>query len=97
MKTLEKLYTVSFSKVFNERKAEIESVTVHGEIMDVIFCEGEKGLFVIAGKFRKSGPRRVMGRYCGGRAYYDVFFRKNFKTREEGNEFFKRVKANKTI
>lgn len=65
--------------------------------MDVFFCEGEKGLFVIAGKYRSTKPRRVMGRYCSGNSYYDVFFRKNFKTREEGNEFFKRVKANKTI
>lgn len=97
---MEMLYTISHWNLFkqsNEMRNKIESVMVNGEPLDVFFCQNDKGLFVVAGKYRKTAPYRSCGHWHSGDSYYDLYFRKNFRGREEGNEFFKRVKATKRI
>jgi hypothetical protein len=94
---MEKLYTISYSKMFDKRKAEIENVMFNGEKMNVMFCEDEKGIYAVACKYRKTAPRRACGHWHSGSSYYDVYFRKNFYNREQGNEFYKAVKLNKAI
>ena len=105
---MEKLYTVNSSKVFNEtigndtehhfKGFEFNDIYVFGEKMHVFFCQNEKGIFVIAGKTRK-GPayRGADPRWHSGKLYYDIYYRKNFKDKEEGNKFYKEVKARKEI
>ena len=105
---MERLYTVNTSKVFDEtigndaehhfKGFEFKDITVFGEKMNVYFCQNEKYMFVIAGTHRK-GPahRGADHRWHSGTLYLDVYFRKNFKTKEEGNTFYKKVKARKEI
>lgn len=98
---MEKLYTVGWYKVYSETVGyntfEFDNVNVNGEMMKVYFCKNEKGMFVIAGKYRKGAAYRSCGHWHSGRGYIDVYFRKNFRTREEGNEFYKKVKNTRAI
>lgn len=99
---MKELYTVGFYKVLDEtvgndlehhfNSFEFKGVKVNGEKMDVYFCKNEKGIFVVAGKFGYVGS-------CWARRkpVYHIYFRKNFKTKEEGNAFYKRVKATMSI
>lgn len=101
------IYTVSQYKVFSEtignddahgfNAFEIENVSVNGEKMTVYFCRNEKGMFAIAGCYRKGPAYRSCGHWHSGRGYCDVYFRKNFKNRDEGNAFYKEVKRTLTI
>lgn len=95
------LYTISHWKLFkqsNDMRNKIEGVIVNGELLDVFFCKNDQGmLYVVAGKYRKTAPYRSCGHWHSGDSFYDIYFRKNFKTRDEGNEFFKRVKATNRI
>ena len=91
------LYTIGYYKAFKETLAKIEDVNVNGENMQVLFCKNEKGIFAIACKYRKGAPHRSCGHWHSGDSYYDIYFRKNFKTKEEGNNFFKKVKETKMI
>ena len=104
---MEKLYTVKYVKVFNEvigndeehgyKPFVIGKVDVCGKKMDVFFCENDKGIFVIAGVFRKGSPTRSCGHWHSGTLYVDVYFRKNFSKREDGNRFYKSVKTSMRI
>ncbi len=94
---MKKLYTVSFYKAFKETSKELKNVNVNGEKMNVLFCKNDKGIFVIACKYRKEAPYKSCGHWHGGNSYYDVYFRKNFKSREEGNAFYMKVKTTRTI
>lgn len=97
---MEMLYTIGFFKLCgqsNNMKHVIRDVSLNGELVNVIFCENEKGAFVVAGKYRKTAPHRSCGRWHSGDSYYDIFFRKNFIGRDEGNRFYKEVKATKEI
>ena len=104
---MDKLYTVSFSKVLvetighdeahNWKGFQFDNVEVNGEKMSVFFCKNEKGMFVIAGKLRKGAAHRSCGRWHSGNLYYDIYFRKNFRNSKEGNEFYKSVKNTMTI
>jgi len=104
---MEMLYTISFHKVFSEtigndqehkyKAFEFENVDVKGEKMDVFFCKNEKGIFVIAGKYRRGSAYRSCGHWHGGKGYYDIYFRKNFRNNAEGNEFYKKVKSTLAI
>lgn len=105
---MEKLYTVRHHKVFDEtigndaehnfKGFEFRGIYVYGEKMDVFFCQNEKGIFVIAGKSWKGQAHRGADhRWHSGNLYYDIYFRKNFRTKEEGNEFYRKVKARKEI
>ena len=89
---MKELYTISCFKVFNAEKACIENVNYKGEQMDAIFCESENGCFVIFAKYRKTAPYRSCGRYHSGKGFFDVYYRKNFLTREEGNSFYRNLK-----
>ncbi len=102
------LYTVGTTKLHDETiggdKAhdykifEFYDINVMGNKMYVSFCRNEKGMFVIAGTFRRGAPRRSCDhRWHRGDLYLDVYFRKNFRTREEGNAFYKKVKQTRAI
>lgn len=97
---MEMLYTISHWKLFqesNQMKNKIEDVIVNGEPLDVFFCKNDKGMFVVAGKYRKTAPYRSCGHWHSGDSFYDIYFRKNFKTRDEGNAFYLQVKNTKRI
>lgn len=104
---MEKLYTIGFFKLYNEtigndeahgyNAFELRDVNVLGTQMNVYFCKNEKGMFVVAGIYRKGAAYRSCGHWSSGNSYVDIYFRKNFKTKEEGNEFYKRVKQTKMI
>lgn len=100
-KKIEKLYTISFNKLCDQSvgvlKYRIENVLVDNEKMDVFFCKSDKGPFVVAGKYRSTGPYRSCGHWHSSRGYYDIYFRKDFKTPEEGNAFYMDVKKHKLI
>lgn len=89
---MKELYTVSCYKVFGAEKACIRDMSYKGEQMDAIFCEDEKGCFVIFAKYRKTAPYRSCGHWHSGRGFFDVYYRKNFLTREEGNSFYCKLK-----
>lgn len=91
------LYTVSHYKVFTEEKARLEDVWFAGEKMEAIFCENEKGVFVIICKYRKTAPYRACGHWHSGKSLYDVYFRKNFTTRKDGNDFYLAIKQSNTV
>ena len=104
---MKELYTIGYFKLRNEligndaehkfNAFEIRDVNVNGEKMDVFFCKNEKGMFVVAGIYGKGAAYRSCGHWHSGNSYYTIYFRKNFRTREEGNEFYKKVKATMTI
>jgi len=104
---MEKLYTIGFTKLFletigndaaHEYKAfKLEDINVLGTKMDVYFCKNEKGMFVVAGTYRKGAAYKACGHWHSGNSYVDVYFRKNFRTKEEGNEFYKKVKKTGVI
>lgn len=104
---MKELYTVSFSKVFEEtigndaehkwQGFKFKNVSVDGKKMDVFFCKNEKGMFVIAGTYVKGAAYRSCGHWHSGKGFYKVYFRKNFRTREEGNDFYKKVKTTMEI
>ena len=101
------LYKISHSKLFNEtigndaahkwNAFKIENVNVNGEKMDVFFCKNESGMFVVAGTFEKGTAYRSCGHWHSGKLYCNIYFRKNFSTKEEGNEFYKKVKVTMAI
>lgn len=95
---MECIYTIGFFKAFDQIKAEVDDVMVNGEVMDVKFCIDDKGrMFAMVCKYRKTGPYRSCGHWHSGKSFYDVYIRKNFRNRDEGNEFFKKVKATKVF
>lgn len=91
------LYTVGYTKACDETVKKIKNVNVNGEIMDVLFCKNDKGIFVIGCKFRKGSPYRSCGHWHSGNCNYDVYFRKNFISAEDGNNFYKKVKSTNAI
>lgn len=94
------LYTIGFSKLCEQSLGNryiIENVNVDGEKMNVFFCKTEKGIFAVAGKYRNSGPYRSCGHWHSGRAFYDIYWRKHFRTPAEGNAFYLGVKRTRTI
>lgn len=97
MKLAQPIYRVSHSKVFKETIKELEDISVNGEKMNVFFCKNEKGIFVIAGLYDRYSPSRSGGHWSRGGAYYDIYFRKNFRTKEEGNAFYLKVLSLKSI
>lgn len=107
MKEMKKLYTIGFHKLIHQvigwdaehhfRPFEIKNVDMQGEKMTVFFCENEKGIFVVAGKSRKGAAYRCCGHWHSGNLYYDIYFRKNFRTNAEGNAFYKQVKSTMSI
>lgn len=105
---MDKLYTIGFSKLLDQTVGfdsahkynmfRFKNVDVQGEKMDVFFCHNDKGIFVIAGKYWSGGAHRnACGRWSSGNSYYDIYFRKNFRNKEEGNSFYLRVKRTMAI
>ena len=105
---MEILYTIKKHKVFyetigndaehNYKGFEFKNICVYNKMMNVYFCQNEKYMFVIAGILRKAPARRGADhRWHSGTLYLDVYFRKNFRTKEEGNAFYKMVKTRKEI
>lgn len=104
---MNELYKISSSKLFcetigndrahNWNAFSFENINVKGEKMDVFFCKNEKGMFVVAGMFEKGSAYHACGHWHSGKRYYKIYFRRNFSTKEEGNEFYKRVKATMVI
>ena len=74
-----------------------ENVNVNGENMSVFFCKDEKGMFVVAGKYRKGRAHYSCGHWHSADGFYDIYFRKNFRTKEDGNTFYKKVKTTMKI
>ena len=91
------LYTVGYYKAFRETVKELKDVNINGEKMKVLFCKNDKGFFVIGCKYRKDAPHRSCGHWHSGDSYYDVYFRKNFSSAEDGNNFYKKIKSTKAI
>ena len=101
---MERLYTIRYSKLCFQtigydkehdfRAFKLQNVRVYGSLMDMFFCRDDNNkIFVVAGTFRRTGPRRGADhRYHSGESYYDIYFRKNFKSSQEGNEFYKIIK-----
>lgn len=97
---MEMLYTIGIYTLFEQSermKHKIENVIVNGEPMDVIFCKKDGKIFAIAGKYRRTAPHRACGHWHRGDSYYDIYFRKNFRSRDEGNAFYLQVKETMTI
>ena len=106
---MEQLYTIRASKLYFQtigidrapdyKPFKLVAVNVYGQLMDMFFCRDDKGrIFVVAGTSRRTGPRRGADhRYHSGETYYDIYFRKNFKTAQEGNNFYKMVKTTKEV
>lgn len=91
------IYTISTHNVYVQEKGRIDGIAYNGEKMDAIFCENEKGIYVIICKYRKTDAFKCGGHWHSGKRFYDVYYRKNFKSRDEGNEYFKAVKKNMVI
>ena len=100
---MDKLYTIGFYKLFDDvgaknwHKCRVRNVDVCGEMMDVFFCKNEKGIFAIATKSTRSGAHFSCGHWHSGEPKYDVYFRKDFASREEGNEFYLNLRRTMTI
>lgn len=105
---MKELYTIRHYKLWDQtigndeahgyKPFEFEDIDVNGTNMKVYFCSNEKHeMFVVAGTYRKGHAYRSCGRWHSGELYFDVYFRKNFRTREEGNEFYKKVKQTRAI
>ncbi len=100
---MEKLYTIKYSTLLdkmagfdeehNYKKFVLEKVLVKGKRMDVFFCHDERGMYAVAGECWKGGPSRTSGRWVSGTMYYDIYYRKNFRTKDEGNRFYRQVRA----
>lgn len=95
--TSEREFSISFNKLYDQRKAEIRGVFFAGEKMEAYFCQSEKGMRVLVGKWRKTAPYRSCGHWHSGRLFLDVYFSKWFRNKEEGNEYFKGVKSDKQV
>jgi hypothetical protein len=94
---LRELYTIGFYKLFKKTRAKLEGVYYKGQQMNAFFCEDEKGIYVIAGIYGKTAAHRSCGRWHSGDPYYKVYFRRGFRTREDGNEYYKALKATMEI
>jgi hypothetical protein len=103
VKIMEPIYTIGWYKLWDEcigndeahrwKAFIIENVDVGGEKMNAYFCRNDKGMFVVAGKTRKwKAHRNANHRWSSGELYVDVYARKNFRTRVDGNEFYKTIK-----
>lgn len=86
---MEKIYTIGFSKQFAQTKIEFD----FGNCVRVFFGENNGKIYAVVSEYGRNG----VGTDCNGRHFrrdgsYDVYYRVNFKTREEGNRTFKYVK-----
>ena len=107
--TMRKLYSMSWYKIFNDlvRKDRdipfykdayyFHSCRVQEKYMDVMFCKGEKGAYVVAGELRRRPPFRSGKYWHGGSFVFDVYYRRNFNTRDEGNAFYRQFQESKRI
>lgn len=101
---MKKLYTIGINKLSKEilkdsngKWFEFHDVNVNKIKMIVMFCQGEKGMYVIAGTAEVGQAYKVGKRWHSGKTFYNIYFRKNFSTKEEGNAFFRKVKATMEI
>lgn len=100
------LYTIRFEKLMDVEVSQVMSVEYKVEggyrLLDFIFCKTEDGkMYVVGAEFRSSRYYLSHGWWHGcGTELYDIYFRKNFQTREEGNAFYlwaKRMKESGTL
>ena len=90
---MEKLYTIGFHKLYDRQKAEVRGVRINDQIMDMFFCQEEGLIYVIAGLCKKGAAYRGADcRWHSGKLYYDIFYRRNFRSKSEGNQFYLQVK-----
>jgi len=98
---MQKLYSVGMAKLCREKKKEIKNVFYQGERMTAFFCENDKGRFVIAGQARKCMTGSVgfgnRQRAPKIKTLYDIYYRKMFKSTEEGNTFYKMLNSDHVI
>lgn len=94
---MEKLYTIGYYKACDEVVRELVDVNINGEKMKLWFCKNEKGMFVIGCKYRRTGPSYSCGHFHRGTPLLDVYFRKNFHSKEEGNAFYKTAKEKMAV
>lgn len=103
---MEKIYTVRNRKLVDDINRLSENkvfgfvnVLVDGDWYDIRFGISETGKMyaVLVKTFILSRGVRYYNKSQGGDIYHDVFKRINFDTKEQGNNFYKLVKATKKI
>lgn len=87
---METIYQVGHWTQFQQTKKELR---IENLDMSIFFGEKDGKLYAIIAEYKRRGPYRSCGHWHSGSGLYNVYYRVNFHTRDDGNRAYARVKS----